>query len=393
MKNKKVLKFYLALVFHCFIPLYSFCHGFDPRIYVSTSISKNRSVPIKMLCEDYLDETQKVCSFDLAKNKCVKSKITAAATAQTNVYVAIRFDNDPSDDIICTPEQEFYTSNKQWMPAHNLKIGDSLFSKDKIPKKISNIRFVKEPLLVYTIRVKKTHTFFVGRNAVLTHNMLLLPFTAGVGSAFGGGAGAGGLAASVLGPVTLAAGLLGGGLIGFIIKAVCAKKRLPHYEISYHSKAFDEASENNTEEEDDNNTLRISQSCGGCPPPDPNDPWGDKKKNKIRKNKEKSETTDEKFRKAFEYATTPRKLEHFFKNNLHDHQFDKLLEQIGGIENIDAQMKIVEIAIKELMKSDCLPAEGKVADLSVQIMGEQVLARVYMGEGIIKLSTLFIPKK
>lgn len=166
-------------------------HGFDRNTYVRTSAQYMES--IRQIVEQ--DSTQTILSYHCNNKQCHSRKILGRARSTTNCYLIINLDNSPSPDIICSPLQPFYLPDKkQWVPAHVLQVGDVLLSHCEGNIPIIQITFVEQQLDLYALKIECPHTFFVGRHAVLTHNMNLpeaslcwqLPLTITTLSATGG---------------------------------------------------------------------------------------------------------------------------------------------------------------------------------------------------------------
>ncbi len=218
-----------------FLPFHCYGHGFDGNTLVSIVDQSVDLYPIRLVCEDVVEDGQSITSFDFVKQGFVKRPIRSAGKSETDYHVAISFNDEWWEDITCTATQEFYVVHaQQWIPACQLKIGDILFSKQHEVKRISKIRFFKEPRTVYAIHVKGTHIFFVGTNQILTHNMVLPAISIGLGIAFGTGAAAGGSMGGVLGPITLSCGAILGGLFGIGIKKFFGPADVPCYGISVY---------------------------------------------------------------------------------------------------------------------------------------------------------------
>jgi hypothetical protein len=206
-------------------------HGFDGK----TSIKRGSiSWPIKQLYDNpQKDNTLRVSSYDFETKSIHTHKIKAAGISKTNCYIRIRFDNNPTHDITCTPSQKFYVASvDDWYHAYQLCTGDQLLCAEGTVK-VAEVQCIKEPLTVYALEVKKAHTFFVGHYAILTHNMLVpWTVTAGLGIAFGTGATTGGTAGSFLGPVTCIGCAVLGGIIGCGIKIMTDDRRA-HYQLCF----------------------------------------------------------------------------------------------------------------------------------------------------------------
>ncbi len=383
------------LIFQFFLPFHCYGHGFDGNTLVSIVDQSVDLYPIRLVCEDVVEDGQSIISFDFAKEACVKRTIRSAGRTETDYHVAISFNDEWWEDITCTATQEFYVVHtRQWIPAYQLKIGDILFSKDHEVKRISKIRFFKEPRTVYAIHVKGTHNFFVGTNQILTHNIVLPAISIGLGIAFGTGAAAGGSMGGVLGPITLSCGAILGGLFGIGIKKFFGPADVPCYHLELHTPAFSaHLQKNNDEADHTKRTLKIPEQiaigeCGGSP--DPEDPWKNKEKYKKQRWDNAPQESDEKLRKAIEYATNENKLIHFF--NKPKHGLDNLLDKMGGKNNIDAQKEIVNQVVTELMKLDNLPKNGEFDGILVNVAGSVIYTRGLIHEGTIKMGTMFIRK-
>ncbi len=60
-----------------------------------------------------------------------------------------------------------------WVLANDLCIGDELLGYGNQLHKVVYKEVILSPHIVYTFEVEKTHTFFVGKQGILTHNMAL----------------------------------------------------------------------------------------------------------------------------------------------------------------------------------------------------------------------------
>ncbi|MGB8467512.1 MAG: Hint domain-containing protein [Candidatus Babeliales bacterium] len=211
-------------------------HGFGASTLVRTS--SDARVPIKQLCQKAVKKNCTVLSRALHARSNKKHAVTAAGQSETNWYVRFGFDAHETADICCTPTQEFYVpALRKWVPAYQLKKGDSLLTLLHAGNPIAHIRLIKEPLPVYAIQVKKTHVYFVGEHDICTHNMLFpLFFNIGIGTSFGAGAAAGGAAGGCFGPISVLGGVVAGGLIGVAVK--CFSDKIPQYNLLFNSNAL-----------------------------------------------------------------------------------------------------------------------------------------------------------
>jgi hypothetical protein len=157
-----------------------------------------------------------VKSLNLDTGEYSDNYVRVVAHSQTNCYFEIGFEPGNQGKIQCTPDQEFYNAYTQnWVPAFQLRVGDSLLAKDYKIETISSMRFIKSSLRIYAIEVDNDHNYFVGSRFILTHNMALpIAGIFGLSASFGSGAAAGGTAGSFFGPVTFFGGAVIGGLVG-----------------------------------------------------------------------------------------------------------------------------------------------------------------------------------
>ena len=84
-----------------------------------------------------------------------------------------------NDEIITTtPEHPFYVTNKGWVTATKLEIGDSLLlsNGDNVLIKIITFETLSAPLPVYNLEVEDFHTYYVGENSILVHNTCIKNF-------------------------------------------------------------------------------------------------------------------------------------------------------------------------------------------------------------------------
>lgn len=185
--------------------------------------------PIEHIFQNPSNKKLSVSSYDFDTNMIVKSYIKTAGQSRSNCHFQISFDDNPNNDIFCTPSQEFYDVNAHhWTPALQLRIGDELLSAHG-KYAITSITFINKSLKVYALEVESTHNFFVGPYAILTHNMLLpWALSAGLGISFGAGAAAGGTAGGCFGPITLVGGAVIGGIICAGIKMLTSNSKVKY---------------------------------------------------------------------------------------------------------------------------------------------------------------------
>lgn len=214
-------------------------HGFAQGTLIKTS--KDGWWPIEQVCQlSCQNKNQKVASYNPQLNRWVTQRVKSAGKSETNCCFRIGFDDNRSNDIVCTPTQEFYRpSTAQWIPAYKLKTGDMLLSQHDKSIQITHVEFIKKPIKVYSLEIKKTHNFLVGHYSILTHNMVLpMAFCAALNVPFGGVIG--GAIGSFLGPITIGIGVSIGTIIGLAVKAIY-EDRIPTYQIPTYNTAIFEA--------------------------------------------------------------------------------------------------------------------------------------------------------
>ena len=212
-------------------------------------------------------------SYDSDKEPFFKT-IKFTGKSKTNCYFKIVFGSGVHSVIRCTPSQAFYSiQTGKWVSACELCPGDKLFC-DGVDNtvQITDIKFVREPLEVYTLEVDDTHTFLVGFNSVLTHNIAL---TFSLSAAFGSGAISGGKLGSYFGPVTAGIGLGVGGLVGIGISYYrYSKKNKLKYDLNFDVNKVQQIFNDNLEKQ----KSKKHHSGGGGPSIGGEDPENNKKK-------------------------------------------------------------------------------------------------------------------
>lgn len=192
----------------------------------------------------------KVTSYDEYNNAFVTKKIQSAGISETDYYCIITF-TDGSNPIICTPLQLFYRPKDDvWVATYKLNAGDKLLCSNHTTIEIDSVEIIREKLKVYTLEIKKTHTFLVGRQQIVAHNMLIpigavagltIPVDIGCGASFG----------SIFGPVGICAGVVIGGLVGCAVNA-CFKDKVAQYNFCFKPQeimAFNQSNNKNIEDQ------------------------------------------------------------------------------------------------------------------------------------------------
>jgi hypothetical protein len=277
-----IIIFYLLI-----LPIQLIGHGFGAHVLVRTTGGWWR---IEQICRQVCDkEDTYITSYNIHTATNNSRRVQSVGESSSNCFIRIGFEQEPDNDIVCTPTQEFYLPvTKQWIPAYQLKVGDKLLSQNKVLKPITHIEFIKKSITVYSLEIEGTHTFLVGRHCILTHNIILPALTAGLSIPFGAGAAAGGTAGSFFGPATFAAGLIIGGLVGIVVKQFTTGA-IPQYKLLFNTNEIEKQFiEHNNKNDDAQAPGKPTEKDGYNPPKkwdgkkvrNPNGPgygWPDKK--------------------------------------------------------------------------------------------------------------------
>ncbi|HEV2600690.1 MAG TPA: EndoU domain-containing protein, partial [Candidatus Babeliales bacterium] len=151
-----------------------------------------------------------------------------------------------------TTDQKFYSaSQRTWVQAYQLTIGEFLLAEDNNRVWLSDIELVQEPMRMYAITVKHNNTFVVGRHKVLAHNMAIAcDSMALICSAAAGAAGLilevaeGALILSA--PISGPAGVVAAAGIGYIAGSLIADaihdgKQRADYQTNYRPEQIDKS--------------------------------------------------------------------------------------------------------------------------------------------------------
>ena len=177
-------------------------HGFGANTLVH--LADGSCVVIEQLCYRIEHRRVHVASSNPRSNTIERKRAQLSGSSTSNCFLRLSFcDSCSNSDIVCTPSQPFYLHGKRrWIQAGDLQVGDALRAKSGKAQTVTDIQFVPESIDVYTLCIKKNHTFFVGKHGILTHNMLLpaLPFCLKLSCAIGSGAAAGCACVPMIGP-------------------------------------------------------------------------------------------------------------------------------------------------------------------------------------------------
>jgi hypothetical protein len=204
-----------------------FGHGFVGN--TSIHLANGKLVPIKSLI---VPKVRKKCifveSYNYNDHHLIAQRIIEVGKSCSPWCVRLGFDDNRNNDIICTPTQVFYCVEYKWVFAKDLCVGDKLVGWSNTLHKVVYKEVLRSPHNVYTFEVENTHTFFIGKQGILTHNMALptsLLCEAGISmGGFGGVIGS--LCSS---PITIAIALIIG--TGCAIAKVINRKKVRKYKV------------------------------------------------------------------------------------------------------------------------------------------------------------------
>lgn len=271
-----------------------FGHGFDASTFVKIDPGWAHIKQEAWYC---CEETHLVKSYDVDEQTFSHQKVLAGGYSEVPFYLKLGFDAcSTSHCISCSAIQEFYLPlTDEWLPAYKLHEGNFLLTEDDELIELTYFELVEEPLTVYAIAVENTHTYFVGRNSVLTHNMVL-PLTLGFTIPFGTGI-AGGTLGGFFGPISFAGGIAVGTLLGYVINSM-RSERTQRYELhdfdEIHIKNLINQQNGDASSTSAKNRPKIQHTqCY----PDPDDDKDDKKKNRDDARKDYRPLTNKEARK------------------------------------------------------------------------------------------------
>lgn len=233
-------------------------HGFGPRTLIQLSNGSQKC--IYSICLDSIHKQISVASYDGHNSTSIDKPLKIGKKSKANCHIILGFDDECDADIVCTPIQEFYIpGNQSWTSAYMLKIGDALLTKDMTTKIVQHKRFIPNSIKIYMIEVDDSHTFFVGKYGVLTHN-IFLPLAASLGFSVPFGSVATGTAGSFFGPIGLVGGVIFGGIVSVAIKALYENHIHSYKTPAYNTTYIENYCHNMVIPNDDN----ISLQSDGC---------------------------------------------------------------------------------------------------------------------------------
>jgi hypothetical protein len=247
------LRLLLLLVFVPPISVYS--HGFHPNTLIHCDDDQYMRSLNQVVTKIKKRKKYYVASYDQKGFKWIPKQVQAAGFSRIPFYCTLSFDGFPDADIIYSPIQHFYCiADKQWIPVSQLNIGNQLLCAHNKSVQISKIEVIQNPLTVYTIQVKDTHIFLVGKYGIVAHNTIVPVAVAAVGLSLPSVSWFGASFGAMFGPLGLLGGVIAGGIIGFTIYT-CMKDTFVEYHVALQpTDAESLRQRNNNNQESSSNT-------------------------------------------------------------------------------------------------------------------------------------------
>jgi hypothetical protein len=109
----------------------------------------------------------RVLSLTVPKGEVVASTVSATFRRPVHQLLLIAVDGE---EIACTSEHPFWVVGVGWVAACELERGDALRTASGTVKLVTDCHAISHSAVVYNFTVRGTHTYFVGRAALLVHN-------------------------------------------------------------------------------------------------------------------------------------------------------------------------------------------------------------------------------
>jgi RHS repeat-associated protein len=110
---------------------------------------------------------EKVLAYNEKTGETGSYAITAVLKHDDPVIVHLALDGEYIDT---TPEHPFYTQERGWVAAGNLKVGEHIRRVDGSYGVVEKVEYEQRHQLMYNLTVDEAHTFFVGDGQWLVHN-------------------------------------------------------------------------------------------------------------------------------------------------------------------------------------------------------------------------------
>jgi RHS repeat-associated protein len=119
-----------------------------------------------------LKEGDNVLAYDQQSGTTETHKVQAVLKHDDPVIVHLTIDDE---QIETTPEHPFYTLERGWVNAGELKVGEHVRKADGGYGRVQKVEREQRQQTMYNLTVEKAHTFFVGQGRWLVHNACETP--------------------------------------------------------------------------------------------------------------------------------------------------------------------------------------------------------------------------
>lgn len=116
---------------------------------------------------DVIKEGDEVFTKDMNTGKNISQRVSAVTKKMANKLVRLVIGKDT---VMATPEHPFYTENKGWVFAGDIKKGIRLLTMAGTFATITNVGTIDTSATVYNFEVPQTHNYYVGNQRLLAHN-------------------------------------------------------------------------------------------------------------------------------------------------------------------------------------------------------------------------------
>lgn len=160
-------------------------HGFAANTLIALEndqeFLKVREISIRF----FQGQKTEIATYKEKSKKWKIKPVQAVAYCQANSFFELSFGSSEAslEKIVCSPLQLFYrVFDCVWVPAYQLCEGDELLCKNNQITRLQSKKQMHADTVLYILEVKKYHTFAVGLQKILTHNMFI-PVAGSIGVA------------------------------------------------------------------------------------------------------------------------------------------------------------------------------------------------------------------
>ena len=128
-----------------------------------------------------IEEGDVVIATDPDTGETTEKKVVETFVNESDqlIYLTVN-----GEEIITTPTHPFYVPEKGWTDAEDLRAGDMLVlvNGEYVVIERTQHEFLEEPITVYNFEVEDFHTYYVGEQSLLVHNLCVQEGSLGVGN-------------------------------------------------------------------------------------------------------------------------------------------------------------------------------------------------------------------